>query len=207
MDKSANNLHRLHVPRAMPKWWQPWCEPVATSTPYLGVAIKPRLPRRRLPEMSRCLSFWPTRVEKVSRSLARKLIQSIMIREGASNQIIREARKVKYHSFAWRTPLQGNVILFHSCSNYLISASHPWRAFPADMAPFKGPWLAMCITFLTTENQGRTVRCFTLGAEVPWHHQQVQLTQTLIVHLLKTLFCCSDVAFSIFFFYNTYALF
>ena len=31
------------------------------------------------------------------------------------------------------------------------------------------------------------VRCDALGAEVPGHHQQ-QLTQTLIVRLLKTLF-------------------
>ena len=50
--------------------------------------------------------------------------------------------------------------------------------------PFKGPRLASCIASGTTEIQGHRQVC---RAEVPGHHQQ-QLTQTLIVRLLKTHF-------------------
>ena len=39
-----------------------------------------------------------------------------------------------------------------------------------------------------------TVRCAALGSEVPGHHQQ-QLTQTLIVRLLKTHFFTSILDF------------
>ena len=39
-------------------------------------------------------------------------------------------------------------------SNSLISVSDPWRAFWADMAPFKGPRLASCVASGATEIQG-----------------------------------------------------
>ena len=70
---------------------------------------------------------------------------------------------VKYHWFAWRSnqwPLT-REILFSSVltSNSLDSVSHPWTAFCADTAPFKGPWLASYVASKTTEIQGRHQVC------------------------------------------------
>ena len=55
----------------------------------------------------------------------------------------------------------------------------PWREFSADMAPIKGPRLALWVACKTTENQGNRqyVRCGTEALR----HLQEQLTQTLIV--------------------------
>ena len=49
------------------------------------------------------------------------------------------------------------------------------------MTPLKGPRLASCVASGTTEKQGHCQVCRT---EVPGH-RQLQLTQTLIVRLLK----------------------
>ena len=43
--------------------------------------------------------------------------------------------------------------------NSLVSVSDPWRAFWADMAPFKGPWLTSYVASGTTENQGHSQFC------------------------------------------------
>ena len=36
-------------------------------------------------------------------------------------------------------------------SNSLVRVSNPWRIFWADTAAFKGPWLASCVAFGTSE--------------------------------------------------------
>ena len=59
------------------------------------------------------------------------------------------------------TPNRGNTILFLSSQQF---------ALLPELQRYKD-----------------TIRCAALGAEVPGHRQQ-QLTQTLIVRLLKTLF-------------------
>ena len=71
-------------------------------------------------------------------------------------------------------------------SNSLVSVSDPRRAFWADTAPFSGPLLASCVASGTTEVH-QVVKCAGLGREVPGDRQK-QLTQTLIVRLLKTHF-------------------
>ena len=50
---------------------------------------------------------------------------------------------------------------------------------------FKGPQLASCVASRTTKNKGQHQVFPMLGAEVPGQRQE-QLTQTLIVHWLKT---------------------
>ena len=61
------------------------------------------------------------------------------------------------------TPQRGNTILFRRALDSPC-------ALPTELQRYKD-----------------TVRCAALGAEFPGHRQQ-QLTQTLIVHLLKTHF-------------------
>ena len=78
----------------------------------------------------------------------------------------------------------GNIIPYCSSKQLPHRSFRSLRFFRADMAPFKGPQLASCNASRATED---TVRCAVLGAEVPGHRQQ-QLTQTLIVRLLKTHF-------------------
>ena len=105
----------------------------------------------------------------------------------------------KNHWFAWRAnqwPLAGET-LFSSVppSNSLISVSDPRRAFWADTVPFLGPRLASPRALLPELQRYKdTVRCAALGAEVPGHRQQ-QLTQTLIVRLLKMHFFTSILDF------------
>ena len=70
---------------------------------------------------------------------------------------------VKSHWFAWKAnqwPL-GRELLFSFVppSNSLVSVSDNWRAFWADMAPYKGPWLASCIASRATEIQGHRQVC------------------------------------------------
>ena len=48
---------------------------------------------------------------------------------------------------------RGNAFLFPSSQQLLVSVSDPWRAFWADMAPFKGPRLSSCVASGTTETQ------------------------------------------------------
>ena len=45
-------------------------------------------------------------------------------------------------------------------SNSLVSVSEPWRAFWADMAPFKGPRFASSVASVTTEKQGHCQVCY-----------------------------------------------
>ena len=75
------------------------------------------------------------------------------------------------------TPHRGNTILFRS------SQQHP----RFRLAPFSGPRLASCIASGTTEIQGHRQVWRTIGAKVQGHNQE-QLTQTLIVRLLKCTF-------------------
>ena len=78
-----------------------------------------------------------------------------------------------------RTPGQGNTILFRS--------SQQLPRLRLEPLP----------TVLQSEQQRNkdTVRCAALGGEVPGHRQQ-QLTQTLIVRLLKTHFFTSFLDFA-----------
>ena len=46
----------------------------------------------------------------------------------------------------------------------LVSILYPWRVFLADTAAFKGPRLALCIAFGTTERQGHC----QVGHSKPW---------------------------------------
>ena len=57
------------------------------------------------------------------------------------------------------TPCRGNTFPSVPPSNSLVSVSDPCRAFWADMAPFKGPWLASYVASGTTENQGHSQFC------------------------------------------------
>ena len=68
-------------------------------------------------------------------------------------------------------------------SNSLVSVLDPWRAFWADMAPFKGPHLASCIASRTSEIQGHREVCLARhgGPRTP-------STTALIVRLMKTHF-------------------
>ena len=76
-------------------------------------------------------------------------------------------------------------------SNTLVSISDPWRAFWPDTVPFKCPRPASCVATGTTENQGRRQVChvahYVLRSQDNFNCK-VQLTQTLIVRLLKTHF-------------------
>ena len=80
-------------------------------------------------------------------------------------------------------------------SKSLVSVSDPWRAFWADKAPLKGPCLTRLVhCFWNYRDSKDPVRWIALSAEVPGHRQQ-QLTQTLIVRLLKTHFFTSILEF------------
>ena len=86
------------------------------------------------------------------------------------------------------SPHWGSEALFSSVplSNSLGSISDPRRAFWADTAPFSGPWLASCVASGTTEIQRHRQVCRARrgGPRTPSY----QLTQTLILRLLKTHF-------------------
>ena len=76
------------------------------------------------------------------------------------------ARQVKNHWSAWRAnkwPLTGEILLSSvPSSNSLVSVLDPWRAFWADVAPFKGPRVTLCIASGTTEKHGHCqVGCTT----------------------------------------------
>ena len=83
------------------------------------------------------------------------------------------------------TPCQGNTILF--CSSQQLPQLH--------IGPLKGffeltqrPSRALNSLLPELQRYKDTIRCGALGAEVPEQRQE-QLTQTLIVRLLKTHFC------------------
>ena len=68
-------------------------------------------------------------------------------------------------------PQEVRFLFSQPASSSLVSVSDPWRAFWVDTTPFKGPRLASCVAFGTTEIQG---------------HLQERLKQTLTVRLLTT---------------------
>ena len=76
------------------------------------------------------------------------------------------------------TPHQGNTFLCSSSQQFPRPRLGPLKGFLRRQAPFKGPRLASWVV---------SGRCAVLGAEVPGQHQQ-QLTQTMIVRLLKAHF-------------------
>ena len=98
---------------------------------------------------------------------------------------------VKYHWYAWKAiqwPLFAET-LFSAVppSNSLVSVLVPRRAFLSWHGALQGPSTCLVRCFRNHKRNKDTVRCAALGAQVPGHRQQ-QLTQTLIVRLLKTHF-------------------
>ena len=80
------------------------------------------------------------------------------------------------------TPHRGNTILFHS------SKQLPSLTLEGLFELTRRPSRALDLPRASLPELQRykdTVRCAALGAEVPGHRQQ-QLTQTLILRLLKT---------------------
>ena len=85
------------------------------------------------------------------------------------------------------TPGRGNTIIFRSYQQLPGLCLGPLKGF---FELTRRPLRAICLPRALLPELQRykdTVRCATLGAEVPGHRQQ-QLTQTLIVRLLKTHF-------------------
>ena len=97
--------------------------------------------------------------------------------------------KVKYDmiredtSSQWYPFMEKTLLSSVPPSNFLISVSDPWRAFWADRTPFKGPQFSISGT---TEIWGEV---WGVGQVAPRTVKtQEQLTQPLLVQLLKTHF-------------------
>ena len=83
------------------------------------------------------------------------------------------------------TPLRENTILFRSSQQLPLSLSQTLEGF-FELTRRTSRALALPHTLLLELQRYKdNVRCAALGAEVPGQHQE-QLTQTLIVCLLKT---------------------
>ena len=84
------------------------------------------------------------------------------------------------------TPSLGNNILLRSSQQLPRFRLGPLKGFLSPSRALDSPHTLLP----ELQTYKDTVRCAALGAEVPGHHQQ-QLTQTLIVRLLKTHFFTS----------------
>ena len=85
------------------------------------------------------------------------------------------------------TPFQGNTILFRSSQQLPCLSLGPFKGTVSAQQVLDSPRALLP----ELQRYKATVRCAALGAEVPGHRQQ-QLTQTLIVRLLKTHFFYTD---------------
>ena len=74
---------------------------------------------------------------------------------------------------------------FVPSSNSIVSISDPWRAIWADMAPFKGPWLAFCVASRTTEIQWHYQVCRSRHGGPRTLSRSADANLALIVRFLK----------------------
>ena len=88
------------------------------------------------------------------------------------------------------TPHRGNTILFRSSHQLPRLRLGTFGLFELTRRPSRALNLP-CALLPELQRYMDTVRCAALGAEVPGHHQK-QLTQTLIVRMLKMHFLTPD---------------
>ena len=141
-------------------------------------------------DVNRLLNVWLLKTEKLA-----NFRNYMTCDQGiASNQMLggeRGKKSLIYLEVKSMTPHWETLFSAVPPSNSLFSILDPWRAFWADMASFKDPQLALCVSSGATVIQVYIQLCST-WQEDPRHCKE-QLTQTLLcVCRKRTCFRCSD---------------